>query len=236
MHFHIILLRRQPIPRTEEHSKNLDGVRREDLTPSQHNPECPLPGQVRVHSFSTQQTTTSFSHHIISFGGVVGDRGRGRGRGRRGQGVEEEVDDPNLHICLPTGPGTLGLKLKLSRTSGIPYTVLEKLVKRYWKVEQKYNEVRKPVYDKRNNVIKSIHDHWLTAFKSHPALSELLTDEDQKIFKYLSNLRSGGLQRCDTFQFKPNPYFEDTKLTKTFAFRHNRINTKAMKKLIYLLA
>ncbi|CAA0836069.1 NAP1-related protein 2, partial [Striga hermonthica] len=90
-------------------------------------------------------------------------------------------------------------------------------------VEQKYNEVRKPVYDKRNNVIKSIPDFWLTAFMSHPALSELLTDEDQKIFKYLSNLE---VEDCKdvksgysiTFHFKPNPYFEDTKLTKTFAF------------------
>lgn len=90
-------------------------------------------------------------------------------------------------------------------------------------VEQKYNEIRKPVYDKRNDVIKSIPDFWLTAFMSHPALSELLTDEDQKIFKYLSNL---DVEDCKdvksgysiTFHFKPNPYFEDTKLTKTFTF------------------
>lgn len=30
-------------------------------------------------------------------------------------------------------------------------------------VEQKYNEIRRPVYDKRNEVIKSIPDFWLTA-------------------------------------------------------------------------
>lgn len=30
-------------------------------------------------------------------------------------------------------------------------------------VEQKYNEIRKPVYDKRSDVIKSIPDFWLTA-------------------------------------------------------------------------
>lgn len=30
-------------------------------------------------------------------------------------------------------------------------------------VEQKYNEVRKPVYDKRSEIIKSIPDFWLTA-------------------------------------------------------------------------
>jgi hypothetical protein len=30
-------------------------------------------------------------------------------------------------------------------------------------VEQKYNEIRRPVYDKRNDIIKSIPDFWLTA-------------------------------------------------------------------------
>ncbi|MBA0821296.1 hypothetical protein Goarm_018163, partial [Gossypium armourianum] len=66
-------------------------------------------------------------------------------------------------------------------------------------VEQKYNEVRRPVYDKRKDIIKKIPDFWLTAFLSHPALGDLLTEEDQK-------------------NFNPNPYFEDSKLTKTFTF------------------
>jgi len=30
-------------------------------------------------------------------------------------------------------------------------------------VEQKYNVIRKPVYDKRNEIIKTIPDFWLTA-------------------------------------------------------------------------
>ncbi|XP_075503430.1 NAP1-related protein 2-like isoform X4 [Primulina tabacum] len=90
-------------------------------------------------------------------------------------------------------------------------------------VEQKYNEIRKPVYDKRNDLIKSIPDFWLTAFLSHPVLSELLTEEDQKIFKYLNNLDVEDFKDVKsgysiTFNFKPNPYFQDTKLTKTVAF------------------
>lgn len=32
-------------------------------------------------------------------------------------------------------------------------------------VEQKFNEVRKPVYDKRSEIIKSIPDFWLTAVR-----------------------------------------------------------------------
>ncbi|XP_012080253.2 NAP1-related protein 2 [Jatropha curcas] len=90
-------------------------------------------------------------------------------------------------------------------------------------VEQKYNEIRKPVYDKRNEIIKTIPDFWLTAFLSHPVLSTLLNEEDQKIFKYISSLEVEDFKDMKsgysiTFNFQPNPYFEDTKLTKTFTF------------------
>ncbi|XP_004499424.1 NAP1-related protein 2 [Cicer arietinum] len=90
-------------------------------------------------------------------------------------------------------------------------------------IEQKYNEIRKPVYDKRNDLIKSIPDFWLTAFLSHPALGDLLNEEDQKIFKYFSSLEVEDHKDVKsgysiTFNFNPNPYFEDTKLVKTFTF------------------
>ncbi|KAK7317265.1 hypothetical protein RJT34_01341 [Clitoria ternatea] len=90
-------------------------------------------------------------------------------------------------------------------------------------IEQKYNEIRKPVYDKRNDIIKSIPDFWLTAFLSHPALGDLLNEEDQKIFKFLSSLEVEDFKDVKsgysiTFNFNPNPYFEDTKLVKTYTF------------------
>ena len=34
-------------------------------------------------------------------------------------------------------------------------------------IEQKYNEIRKPVYDKRNDIINAIPDFWLTAVSSY---------------------------------------------------------------------
>ncbi|PKA59448.1 hypothetical protein AXF42_Ash016471 [Apostasia shenzhenica] len=90
-------------------------------------------------------------------------------------------------------------------------------------VEQKYNEVRQPVYRKRNEIIQSIPDFWLTAFMSHPALGQLLNEEDQKILKHLTyldveeskDLKSG---YTITFNFDTNPFFEDTKLSKTYTF------------------
>lgn len=90
-------------------------------------------------------------------------------------------------------------------------------------VEQKYNEIRRPVYNRRNGIIKTIPDFWLTAFLSHPALCDLLSEDDQKIFKHLLSLDVEDFKDVKsgysiTFNFSPNPYFEDTKLTKTFSF------------------
>ncbi|KAI3462940.1 hypothetical protein Pfo_019603 [Paulownia fortunei] len=90
-------------------------------------------------------------------------------------------------------------------------------------VEQKYNEMRKPVYVKRNEIITSIPDFWFTAFVSHPALADLLSEEDHEIFKYLDSLnvedfKDFKMGYCITFNFRPNPFFEDTKLTKTINF------------------
>lgn len=73
-------------------------------------------------------------------------------------------------------------------------------------VEQKYNEMRRPVYVRRNEIIKAIPDFWLTAIFRH------LDSLDVEDFK---DVKSG---YSITFTFKPNPYFEDTKLTKTFTF------------------
>ncbi|PNT40938.2 hypothetical protein POPTR_004G128701v4 [Populus trichocarpa] len=92
-------------------------------------------------------------------------------------------------------------------------------------IEQKYNDVRRPVNTKRTDIIKSIPDFWLTAesFLSHPALCDLLTEEDQKIFKYLDSLDMEDSKDVMsgysiTFNFKENAHFEDTKLKKTFTF------------------
>ncbi|XP_065878593.1 NAP1-related protein 2-like isoform X2 [Euphorbia lathyris] len=88
-------------------------------------------------------------------------------------------------------------------------------------MDQQYNGIRKPVYVKRNEIIKTIPDFWLTAFLSHPDLCDLLTEEDQKIFKYLDSLNLEDLKDVKsgysiTFNFKENPHFEDTKLMKSF--------------------
>jgi template-activating factor I len=90
-------------------------------------------------------------------------------------------------------------------------------------IEHEYNKIRKPVYDKRNDLIKSIPNFWSTAFLIHPALGDLLNKKDRKIFKHLSSLEVEDHKDAKsgfsiTFNFNPNPYFENTKIGKTFTF------------------
>ncbi|KEH32130.1 putative transcription factor Hap3/NF-YB family [Medicago truncatula] len=91
-------------------------------------------------------------------------------------------------------------------------------------IEQKLNETIDPVYIKRDEMIKSIPNFWLNAFLRHPTLKKVMNEEDQKIFKYLSSLdiraHKDIKSACTTFtlKFNPNPYFEDSKLSKIFTY------------------
>ncbi|KAL7139232.1 hypothetical protein ABFS83_09G037000 [Erythranthe nasuta] len=141
-----------------------------------------------------------------------------KGKKQKSEVAEEEINGGE-HI-----DGELVLSIeKLQEIQDELEKINEEASEKVLEVEQKYNEIRKPVYDKRNDTIKSIPDFWLTAFMSHPALSELLTEEDQKIFKYLNNLEVEDFKDVKSgysisFIFKSNPYFEDSKITKTFNF------------------
>lgn len=145
--------------------------------------------------------------------------GADKGKKQRSEEIEEEQNGAELVI-----DGELLVSIeKLQGIQDDLEKINEEASDKVVELEQKYNVIRKPIYDKRNDIIKCIPDFWLTAFMSHPALSELLTEEDQKMFKYLNNLevedfkdvRSG---YSITFKFNANPYFEDTTLAKTFTF------------------
>ncbi|XP_057465553.1 NAP1-related protein 2-like isoform X2 [Actinidia eriantha] len=142
---------------------------------------------------------------------MVGDKGKKLKVGERDEDENAEHIDRDLVISIE----------KLQEIQEELEKINEEASDKVLEVEQKYNEIRKPIYDKRNDIIKFIPDFWLTAFVSHPAF--LLTEEDQKIFKYLSSLEVEDFKDVKsgysiTFNFKPNPYFEDTKLTKSFTF------------------
>jgi len=97
----------------------------------------------------------------------------------------------------------------------------EKASEEILKVEQKYNKLRKPFFQKRNDLIKKIPNFWVTAFVNHPQISAILDEEEEECLHYLTKLeveefddiKSGYRIR---FYFDENPFFENDILTKEF--------------------
>jgi len=88
------------------------------------------------------------------------------------------------------------------------------------KVEQKYNKLRRPFFDKRNEIIKRVPKFWLTAFINHPQISAIIEEEEEDCLQYLNKLeveefediKSDRVKLC----FDDNPYFDNDVLTKEF--------------------
>uniref|UniRef100_A0A8C2MYU2 SET protein n=1 Tax=Cricetulus griseus TaxID=10029 RepID=A0A8C2MYU2_CRIGR len=90
------------------------------------------------------------------------------------------------------------------------------------KVEQKYNKLRQPLFQKRSELIAKIPNFWVTTFVNLPQVSALLGEEDdEEALHYLTrvevtefeDIKSG--YRID-FYFDENPYFENKVLSKEF--------------------
>ncbi|CDP12325.1 unnamed protein product [Coffea canephora] len=145
-------------------------------------------------------------------------------KGKKQKIAEKGDDENNNNNNSDPIDGELVLSIeKLQEIQDDLEKINEEASDKVLEIEQEFNEKRKPIYDKRTEIVKSIPDFWLTAFMSHPALGELLTEEDQKIFKHLSSIEVEDSKDVKsgysiTFNFSPNPYFEDKKLTKTFTF------------------
>uniref|UniRef100_A0A2K5D7F0 SET nuclear proto-oncogene n=1 Tax=Aotus nancymaae TaxID=37293 RepID=A0A2K5D7F0_AOTNA len=89
------------------------------------------------------------------------------------------------------------------------------------KVEQKYDKLRQPFFQKRSELIVKIPNFWVTTFVNQPQLSALLGEEDEETLHYLTrvevtefeDIKSG--YRID-FYSDENPYFENKFLSKAF--------------------
>ncbi|EPB72536.1 nucleosome assembly protein [Ancylostoma ceylanicum] len=89
------------------------------------------------------------------------------------------------------------------------------------KVEQKYNLLRRPQYEKRCEMIKKIPNFWCTAFLNHPQLSSIIDESEEQALAHLSNIevdefddiKSGFRLR---FFFTPNEFFENEKIEKEY--------------------
>lgn len=97
----------------------------------------------------------------------------------------------------------------------------EKASEEILKVEQKYNKLRKPYFEKRNDLIKKIPNFWVTAFVNHPTLTTILEEEEEECLNYLSKLEVEEFEDIKSgyriiFHFESNPYFDNETLIKEF--------------------
>ncbi|XP_072176836.1 protein SET-like [Diadema setosum] len=89
------------------------------------------------------------------------------------------------------------------------------------KVEQKYNTLRQPFFEKRAKLIEKIPHFWSTTFTHHPQLSMLLDEEDEEALQYLTKVEVKEFDDIKSgyrinFYFRPNPYFENDVISKEF--------------------
>lgn len=97
----------------------------------------------------------------------------------------------------------------------------EKASEEILKVEQKYNKLRRPFFDKRNELIERIPNFWVTAFVNHPQISAILDQEEEECLHYLKKVEVEEFEDIKSgykikFHFKSNPYFTNTELCKEF--------------------
>ncbi|XP_011496140.1 PREDICTED: protein SET isoform X2 [Ceratosolen solmsi marchali] len=88
-------------------------------------------------------------------------------------------------------------------------------------VEKKYNKLRKPYFQKRNDIIKRIPNFWVTAFVNNKKIADILEEEEEDALRYLNKLEVEEFEDIKSgyrinFYFDENPYFENDVLTKEF--------------------
>ncbi|KAL5011427.1 hypothetical protein ScPMuIL_009978 [Solemya velum] len=89
------------------------------------------------------------------------------------------------------------------------------------KVEQKYNKLRQPYFQKRSDLIAKIPNFWVTAFVNHPQVSALLNEEDEEALQFLTKVEVQEFEDIKSgykinFNFDTNPYFENDVISKEF--------------------
>ncbi|XP_017035753.1 protein SET isoform X2 [Drosophila kikkawai] len=97
----------------------------------------------------------------------------------------------------------------------------EKASEEILKVEQKYNKLRKPCYERRSELVKKISNFWVTSFINHPQVSGILDEEEEECLHSLKKLEVEEFEDIKSgyrinFHFDENPYFENKVLTKEF--------------------
>jgi len=101
-------------------------------------------------------------------------------------------------------------------------SINEKASEEILKIEQKFNQMRKPHFEKRNTLFKKIPNFWVTAFGNHPQIGKALGGEDEiACLHHLTQIEVEEFEDIKSgyrlkFSFNPNPYFQNAIVVKEF--------------------
>lgn len=90
------------------------------------------------------------------------------------------------------------------------------------KVEQKFNQLRRPLFEKRNESLKDIPNFWVTTLANHHVIAPMLeSDQDEGCLHYLTSLDVEEYEDIKSgykikFQFAENPYITNEVIIKSF--------------------
>ncbi|KAM7254648.1 hypothetical protein ACFE04_004028 [Oxalis oulophora] len=104
-------------------------------------------------------------------------------------------------------------------------------------LEDKYQKLYEPLFNKRYEIVngvvevegitnevqgseKGVPDFWLTALKNNDIVAEEITERDEGALKFLKDIKYHRFEDPKgfklEFEFDPNPYFQNSILTKTY--------------------
>lgn len=112
-------------------------------------------------------------------------------------------------------------------------SINEKASEEILQIERKYNRVRKPHFEKRNQLIGNIPNFWVTAMMNHPDISNLFTSQEEE--DCLHHLTKIEVEEFDDilsgyyikFYFDENPYFDNAVLTKEYHLGNDTPTSKS---------
>ncbi|KAI3657043.1 hypothetical protein MP638_003261 [Amoeboaphelidium occidentale] len=94
------------------------------------------------------------------------------------------------------------------------------------KIQHQFDLKRKPLYNKRNDIVKDIPSFWRIAMENHPVLQTYIDEQASVVLDALVGI---DIERPDdnhkiyriVFNFKENPYIENTTFVKEICGQKN---------------
>ncbi|XP_060039505.1 testis-specific Y-encoded-like protein 2 isoform X1 [Erinaceus europaeus] len=159
-----------------------------------------------------------------------GKRRRRRRRRRRKQRKVKESEEENAEKIECVLQALENIQLDLE-------AVNIKAGKAFLRLKRKFIQMRRPFLERRDLIIQHIPGFWVKAslldlncslhqFLNHPKISILISQRDEDIFRYLTNLQVQDLRHISMgykmkLYFQTNPYFTNMVIVKEFQCNHS---------------